>query len=222
MRTNRSPHKWGLIGVRNLLRYRTVSVKMKRRPTCRRRHRRRWRGPEPRALRNRRTAAAAPRTQPPGTPSTGTGRVTSETDNAGRYQWRRGKKITNFWVRQREFQTLEQAAGKNLDARRKQKEIGKRCRQSSNSEEVISYMKRENQFLSKEKWDFIWLISRKRSVHPVLKLDFMSHNNGVPLRIWTQRKIHLPIQRRYFLSFKKPKNRFRRPCSLHCHPFRLN
>jgi hypothetical protein len=50
---------------------------------------------------------------------------------------------------------LEQAAGKNLDARRKQKEIGKRCRQSSNSEEVISYMKRENQFLSKEKWDFI-------------------------------------------------------------------
>jgi hypothetical protein len=60
---------------------RTVSVKMKTRPTCRRRHRRRWRGPEPRALRNRRTAAAAPRIQPPGTPSTGTGRVTSETEN---------------------------------------------------------------------------------------------------------------------------------------------
>jgi hypothetical protein len=39
---------------------------------------------------------------------------------------------------------------------RKQKEIEKRFRKlSSNSEEVISDMKRENQFLSKEKWDFI-------------------------------------------------------------------
>jgi hypothetical protein len=58
-----------------------------------------------------------------------------------------------------------------------------RCRVQSRKE-VISNLKRENQFWSKEIWESIWLISIERSVTG-LNMDFKAWNNEVPLRIMT-------------------------------------
>jgi hypothetical protein len=49
--------------------------------------------------------------------------------------------------------------------------------------EMISDLKRENQFLSKELWEFIYIIDLKNEIcKPEIKLDFTAHGiNGVPL-----------------------------------------
>ncbi len=46
----------------------------------------------------------------------------------------------------------------------------------STQKEVISDMKRENKFLSKEIWQFIWLISLERSVNRFWSLILSSHS----------------------------------------------
>ncbi len=65
--------------------------------------------------------------------------------------------------------------------------------------EVISNLKRENQFLSKEIWGSSWVISRQ-SCKPFYTGFYSLCHNGVPLRIWT--KMYVKGTEACFLTIK--------------------
>ncbi len=54
-------------------------------------------------------------------------------------------------------------------------------------------MKRKNEFLSKEVWESIWLISREISVNQFYNWILRRMAYGVPLRSWTQSTVHSTV-----------------------------